>query len=256
MESILMENVSYRSSHSHPGYGRHYSKTYQEGYYYYQWAFLEKPFLSKLFQKFKKQEVIENYLDFACGTGRIIGLAERYFDKVYGVDISSAMLEVAKENCHKAQFIQKDMTEEGLNKTFDLVTAFRFFVNAEEALKKSALEVIFSHLNPGGILVANIHQNKSSPLGFIMGAINKIKRKPVYSVMSYQEFCTLLKEYHFEIEEVFWYSFLPRTGRYFPWVSRFFLTPLDNFINKVPFIPKTWAQSFIIIARKPYSKKD
>lgn len=245
-----MSNESYRDSHSHPGYGRHYAKTYKEGYYYNQWLLLEVPFLKKYYQDLKKKENVKDYLDFACGTGRILALGQEYFQNACGIDISATMLEVAKENCPRAHIIQGDLTKQSIDKKFDLITAFRFFVNAEDELKASALTALYSHLRPGGILIANIHQNKNSPLGLIFRLLNTIKGKQVYHTMSLDAFCALLEDHHFKVEDVFWYSFLPRPGHYFSSITSFLLKPFDTLIKSLPFLPKRWAQSFIVIARK------
>ena len=74
----------------------------------------------------------EDYLDFACGTGRMLGFLGKYAQSVTGVDISPSMLEVARERVPKAELICGDLTREPLltNRQFDVISAFRFFPNA------------------------------------------------------------------------------------------------------------------------------
>jgi hypothetical protein len=71
------------------------------------------------------------------------------------------MLEFAKKilNPKKSNFIEDDFTKINLNKKFDLITAFRFFPNAEFFLRDKAMKFISEHLNDNGILIINNHYN-------------------------------------------------------------------------------------------------
>ncbi len=115
----------YRESHSSDGYGKFYSETYKVGFYGSQWSLLEKPLLENIFEKISSENKVK-YLDFACGTGRIIKLAESYFDDTCGVDVSDSMLEISKANCVNSKLLKQDITSNSLNEKFDVITAFRF----------------------------------------------------------------------------------------------------------------------------------
>ena len=66
-----------------------------------------------------------------------------------GVDVSEAML--ARACCPGNVRLQHiDMTRHFLGETFDVVTAFRFFLNAEPLLREQALQAIRNHLTEGG----------------------------------------------------------------------------------------------------------
>src|SRR4051812_33479433 len=75
----------------------------------------------------------ERYLDFACGTGRVTGFLAPLFDTTVGVDISEPMLEVARAQLPNATFVKADVREAQveLGGPFDLITAFRFLLNAD-----------------------------------------------------------------------------------------------------------------------------
>ncbi|MCB2054934.1 MAG: class I SAM-dependent methyltransferase [Geminicoccaceae bacterium] len=98
-------------------------------------------------------------LDFACGTGRVAAFLEERVGRVTGVDIAASMLEVAGEVTRNAELHCADLTRDDVlgDHRFDLITAFRFFPNAEPALRDAVMAVLVRHLAPGGILVFNNH---------------------------------------------------------------------------------------------------
>ena len=130
-----MQSRTYRNSHSSEGYGKKYFQGYQKGYYFHQWENLEKPILQRILSDLSVNRV-ESALDFACGTGRILSVLEDYFSETIGVDVSYTMLEYARLMCPQSEIIHQDITVKPLDKTVGLVTAFRFFTNAEQSLQK------------------------------------------------------------------------------------------------------------------------
>lgn len=119
-----------------------------------------------------EQEILESvaleqgpflcHLDFAGGTGRIASMMNRHCNTQYVLDMSQQMLAVAAQNVPSAKLIQRDFNEgvpEIADASQDLVTAFRFFPNAEIELRKKAMGFIASKLKPRGYLVCNNHRN-------------------------------------------------------------------------------------------------
>jgi predicted TPR repeat methyltransferase len=104
------------------------------------------------------------HLDFACGTGRILEHFQGRVASATGVDVSSSMMEIARTVAPGAELIEADLTERDVlgNRTFDLITAFRFFPNAEPELRRSVCSVLARHLAPRGVLVFNNHKNRNS----------------------------------------------------------------------------------------------
>src|SRR5262245_37552937 len=78
---------------------------------------------------------VPRYLDFACGTGRLTAVVAPMAMDVVGIDVSRSMLKAAASKLPSARFVCGDITTEDLHLgSFDLVTTFRFFGNAEPAL--------------------------------------------------------------------------------------------------------------------------
>ena len=103
---------------------------------------------------------IPQYLDFACGTGRITSVVEDYADASYGVDVSDNMLAQAKARCTRTTFLVTDLTRDTRPLgPFNLITAFRFFGNAEDELRRAVLNRLSGLLAPGGYLIFNNHRN-------------------------------------------------------------------------------------------------
>lgn len=100
------------------------------------------------------------YLDFACGTGRVIETVAPLSASALGVDISPSMLKVAQEKISGASFKLADLTNDDVEiGKFDLVTSFRFFGNAQDELRSKALKAIVARMNSGAYLVINSHRN-------------------------------------------------------------------------------------------------
>jgi len=103
---------------------------------------------------------MHRYLDFACGTGRVTQCLARFARESYGLDVSESMIEQARVKCPKTTFLIGDITREKVAiSPVSVVSAFRFFGNAQDELRRSALQAIARLLVPGGHLVINNHRN-------------------------------------------------------------------------------------------------
>jgi SAM-dependent methyltransferase len=86
-----------------------------------------------------------------------------HFFEVVGVDISEKMAAVAKTRVAKASFHIGDLTaEDAALGQFDLITAFRFFGNAEDALRQQVLRILRAKIRSDGWLIINNHRNPSA----------------------------------------------------------------------------------------------
>jgi len=102
-----------------------------------------------------------DYLDFACGTGRIISYLERYVDSATGIDISESMLAIASGKVKSARIVCADITRTPeIEGRYDFITAMRFFLNAEWPLRIAALMALRARLRDReSRLVINNHGN-------------------------------------------------------------------------------------------------
>ena len=149
--------TDYRSSHIQKG--GHYDASLEESPFDRYMAVWEGKLLPPLIKRFFAQGA-QRYLDFACGTGRITSQVAPLARESVGVDISPTMIEEARRKCPNTQFHLADLTQEALQiGSFDLVTSFRFFGNAQDELREGALKAIVPRMAAGGHLVINSHRN-------------------------------------------------------------------------------------------------
>lgn len=245
---------NYRASHQAAGCGSRYELTYQAGYYAALWNKIERPLLEGILQRVGGPG--RKCLDFACGTGRIAGVAAQFFDTVTGVDISESMLANAVSPAN-VKLQRGDITKVPLDEKFDVATGFRFFLNAEDSLKRDALLAIHRHLNDGGWLICDIHVNANSPLGLVTRVLNRIRPAWRQNVISRRQFARFLKESGFEIVGTEAYGYLPRPGHFLPGFCEIMVEPVEIACRKLR-IPGQLAQGFIVVSRKrplPYPGK-
>lgn len=160
--------LSYRIAHQDANHARYYDRDFwvpssAKGL---NWE-LEQRILDRVFERHLHPLPLRA-VDFACGTGRVLQYLEARVSETAGVDVSAEMLAIARPRCSRSRLIQHDVTVtplRGLPDPIDLVTAFRFFLNAEPKLRRDALAWIRSVLRPDGILVANFHLNPASLRG-------------------------------------------------------------------------------------------
>lgn len=109
--------------------------------------------LKKLIAKYRRSQGNE-LLDIACGTGSHIKHLKDQF-QCTGVDVSPAILALAKRNVPNAMFLTADMTTLNLGKTFDVITCL--FGSIGYVITVPRLRgTIYSfarHLRMGGVLI-------------------------------------------------------------------------------------------------------
>ena len=237
---------NYRASHCALGYGEHYNRTHESGYYGALWAKIEKPMVMDVLRPMGGAG--RKCLDFACGTGRIANVAAGLFDEVVGVDVSEAMLACARVP-QNVRLRHIDMTAEPLGETFDVVTAFRFFLNAEDRLRWEALKAIREQLNDDGRLVCNIHMNATSPVGLAYRTLNRLFGRTLRNTLSARRFKELLISSGFVVEQVIPYGYLPRPGHFVSRLCEVLIEPTEK-ASKALGVPGRFAQHFLVIARK------
>ena len=158
---LELTQLDYRDSHRHSG------PAYDEGLSLPLDLYMDRWEVHHLLNVVGElfQNRIPRYLDFACGTGRITKRIEPLAIESYGIDVSESMLSVARQKCLNTKFVNADITRKDIEiGRFDLVTAFRFFGNAQDELRELAMSGIRKLLNPNGYLIFNNHRNPTSLL--------------------------------------------------------------------------------------------
>ena len=105
------------------------------------------------------------YMDFACGTGRILSIVAPHAELAVGVDVSADMLARAQQRVPLAKMRLHDLLASRTiqEAPFDLITAFRFFLNVEPASRGDYFKALAANLaTRSSLLVFNIHGNRDS----------------------------------------------------------------------------------------------
>jgi SAM-dependent methyltransferase len=127
----------------------------------------ERKILTDLLARYREKWPACDYLDFACGTGRVIEFMERRVTTSRGIDISPEMLRLAAPKLQRSELICSDITKSAAPEgKYDLITAFRFFLNAEPSLRVAVIKALAARLkNSESMLVLTNHGNPVSYKG-------------------------------------------------------------------------------------------
>lgn len=210
MEKQTTATDTYRDSHKAldkgPAYDRHGR---EHPWRKYVWSREQKILMEILEKYFEGKDIY--LLDFACGTGRIAGFLENRVKKSTGIDVSKSMLEVARKKLKHTEIIEADITAGNVleGSKFNLITAFRFFLNAEPELRLAAIRVIAELLAQDGYLVFNNHCNLGAPrLKLSYMRHRKKYLQHIYNAMTIQEMNELVEQVGLEIIEIYAAGFL------------------------------------------------
>ncbi len=203
-EKSKVAKISYRESHKYEGKGAEYEAYYQnKAWQRFLW-FREQEIIMRILEKYFSGRDI-HLLDFACGTGRITEFLENRVKTSTGVDVSDSMLAIAREKLKRTEIIETDITAENVLKPrkFNLITAFRFFVNAEQELRSVTIGTLAELLDEDGYLVFNNHHNSGSPW-IKLRYVHYRKKNPegTFNVMSIEQMKKLVEEAGLEIIEI------------------------------------------------------
>ncbi|WP_161813867.1 class I SAM-dependent DNA methyltransferase [Steroidobacter agaridevorans] len=148
----------------------------------------------------------DSYLDFACGTGRVLAHVEPHFQTAVGLDISETMLAIAKQRVRAAMLVEGDATRDPLllgGQKFDFITAFRFFLNAQPSLREEAMSFVASALkNDQSRLLFNVHGNRHSTRALVAAKAHFTREQ--FASMSVRECIDLVERHGLEVVE--WYG--------------------------------------------------
>ena len=95
-------------------------------------------------------------LDIGCGTGALLAEMQRWYE-VAGVDLSPAMLAVARRRLPEVLLIEADMRTFDLGRTFDAVLCLFSSIGymTEDGDMERAVGRMAAHVAPGGVLVVD-----------------------------------------------------------------------------------------------------
>lgn len=207
----------YRSSHLDPRCPGDFDGHYTRGTGHLYWNHFERPYLEKLFHRLGREHP-GRYLDFACGTGRIMELAHAHFTETVGIDVSDSMLAEARRRVPGATLMNVDvMTSPPEIGSFQVISLFRFILSAEDHLREGVLRWLRTVIAPDGVLVVNNHLNRWSITGLRHRLRNVVRGKsggpPAERHME-----QLLGQCGFEIVEAYGFGVIPpwRDTRRYP----------------------------------------
>ncbi len=192
-------------------------------------------------------EKIPRYLDFACGTGRITSLVENFAVVSYGVDLSEQMMEQARQKCKRTDFILKDITKNNLEiEPVNLITAFRFFGNAQDELRRVVFQSLSKLLVNGGFLILNNHRNPYS----LLKMLEKLTGGKDPVDLSYYKLKKYLADAGFKIARVYGIGFWMIHHRLN--TSRLINSQLVKIIEPISLIPglSPFCPDSVIVAQK------
>lgn len=242
----IAEKKDYRSSHiSQIKSARYEEEIYRFGSYDdYIWQ-EEKKILAREVHNLAKHNKKISYLDFACGGGRVLSFLEDQTAIAVGVDVSHSMLEYAHQRVKRARLIESDITTNDVltDEAFDLITAFRFYLNAQSALRTNVFHLLKKKLrNKDAILIFNMHGNRFSTRFFTEILLRMRGRR--LNTSSYVEIKRFLDANGFKLVRWYGVGVLPKIFyRMFP---PDIITFLDRALSRLPGV-RFFAQDLIFI---------
>ncbi len=201
----------YRTSHVSPGKGSRYDRIYAPGSALaFYWERFERPYLEARFAAAKAARPDGRYLDFACGTGRILQVGASFFDDAVGLDVSGPMTDVAREKVPGARVVVADVLAGPVDVgTFDVVSLFRFLLRAGD-LRDDILTWIRGAINDDGMLIVNNHRNAYSIRGIAYRIGHKIHPDGFENeLLTDRQVEALLLRHGFEVVEEYGFASVP-----------------------------------------------
>lgn len=220
----------------------------EDSYVSYLWE-LEKGILLKEISLIRKTEI--RYLDFACGTGRILSFIEEHVAESTGVDVSENMLNIAKSKVKKSQILNSDLTTDDIieKKQYDLITAFRFFLNAQEDLKGKVMCLLSEKLSNDGLFIFNNHGNTFSYylwpviLGWLGIKQEKLNHLSYFNIMKH------IRNSNLRVKRIYGIGFIPAS--FYRWLNpwRKFFMHIDKALSNCR-LTKLFARDIIFVCTK------
>jgi len=202
--------ADYRLSHTRPGKAKEYDSRFTDNAHRRMVWRLEQLVLKDVADRYLPPRF--RHLDFACGTGRILHCLEPLAGSSTGVDVSDEMLSLARSRLPTATLHNADLTRQDVlaGERFDLITAFRFFPNAQPTLRREAMAAIVRHLSDNGVVVFNNHLNNES----LRYRISRLFGRKLPEGMSPAEAVDLISGAGLQVKRVYHIGVVPSEERF------------------------------------------
>lgn len=152
---------------------------------------MEKKYLDDLIAQLPAEGTV---LDVGCGTGKpILAYLVNQNVQVTGVDASSKILDIAKENFPTTTFILQDMRYLDINRQFDAIIAWHSFFHLPVADQPLMFTLFEKHLNPNGILLFTSGTENGEAWGMCGG------ENLFHASLDTDEYHSLLEKHHFKV---------------------------------------------------------
>ena len=136
-----------------------YSDVFCKVYNEFGWNYYPEIFGEQLLKWLEQKDLHpETAMDLACGTGILCGILDEAGIKASGMDFSSGMIEIAKQNAPHLHFEVADMTTYRPDRQYDLVTCTGDAVNHIPQLTdvEKIFGNVYAYLSPGGYFVFDL----------------------------------------------------------------------------------------------------
>ena len=136
-----------------------YSDVFCKVYNEFGWNYYPEIFGEQLLQWLERNGLYpKTAMDLACGTGILCRILEEAGVEASGMDFSSGMIEIARQNAPNLHFDVADMITYCPDKRFDLVTCTGDAVNhiADLSNVEKIFWNVYAYLAPGGFFVFDL----------------------------------------------------------------------------------------------------
>jgi SAM-dependent methyltransferase len=114
-------------------------------------------------------------LDAGCGTGRVGVELARHGVEVVGVDLDASMLAEAQRRAPDLVWVEADLTELDLGRTFDVVVlAGNVPLFTPPGTQDALLEACCRHVTPGGVLIAGFQLGRGYALTAFDAVVERV----------------------------------------------------------------------------------
>ena len=136
-----------------------YSDVFCKVYNEFGWNYYPEIFGEQLLEWLRRNELKpQTSMDLACGTGILCQILHKSGIRASGMDFSSGMIDIARQNSQEIHYDVADMITYRPEKQFDLVTCTGDAVNHIAALSdvEKIFQNVYAYLSPGGWFVFDL----------------------------------------------------------------------------------------------------